>query len=212
MTAVVRKALPFLLMLTLVLSCAGQTVERLGAPAESNLLEAVKQAVEAKGYRVPLPSGTADFWFAKDLDVAKKKAAGALYPELSDGEFVGIVSFAQAFTDFRGQNIPAGMYSLRYQLLPQDGNHLGVAPNPDFLLAIPIASDAHPEQVYPYKKLVALSAKSTGGSHPGIIAMEAAHDMGMLTKGDNGSVFSVAVPAASGTQEIGICLTCSASQ
>ncbi len=201
-----------LLILYTALICAAQTVERIGASDATTLPEAVKQAVEAKGYRVPLQSGTADFWFAKSLITTKKEAAGALYPELSEGEFIGIVNFAQAFTDFRGQSVPAGVYTLRYQLLPQDGNHLGVAPNPDFLLAIPAASDANPEQPYPYKKLIALSSKSTGGSHPAVVAMETAGEPGTVTKTDAGSVFSVAIPGASGAQKIGICLTCSASQ
>lgn len=213
MTALIRKVLTSASVLAFVSGCAAQTVERIGAPGASNLPEIAKQAVEVKGYRVLVDKGAAmEFWFAKNLGTTKKEAAGALYPELSDGEFVGVVSFAQAFTDFRGQSIPAGAYTLRYQLLPQDGNHLGVAPNPDFLLAVPVASDANPEQTYPYKKLVALSAKSTGGSHPAVIAMEAAGDAGTLTKNDAGTVFSVAIPTPTGTQRIGICLTCSASQ
>ena len=61
-------------------------------------------------------------------------------------------------SDFRGQAVPGRHYTLRYQLLPQDANHLGVSPNPDFLLAIPVASDTKPDAVYPFDKLVALSA------------------------------------------------------
>src|ERR1700758_5521707 len=129
-----------------------QTVERVSLPA-SGLPDPMRQAVEEKGYRVALEkNGAADFFFAKNLATGKKEVAGALYPELTDGEFVGVVQFAQPFTDFRGQSVPAGLYSLRYQLLPQDGNHLGVAPNPDFLLAIPATADLHPEESYPYKK------------------------------------------------------------
>ena len=212
MTALIRKALLFLSVLAWISACAAQTVERIG-PAPSDIPDAVRPAIEQKGYRVSLnKSVAAELWFTKKLSTTKKDAVGALYPELSDGEFVGIVSFTQAFTDFRGQSIPPGAYTLRYQLLPQDGNHLGVAPNPDFLLAIPVASDAHPEETYPYKKLVALSAKSTGGSHPAVIAMEGAGEPGTVTKTEAGSVFTVAILAGSGTQKIGICLTCSASQ
>lgn len=212
MTTRIRNALPLLSVLILASVCMAQTVGRIEISAASNLPSSVKMAVQAKGYRVALQSGTADFWFAKNLTITKREAAGALYPELSDGEFVGLVSFAQTFTDFRGQSVPSGVYTLRYQLLPQDGNHLGVSSNPDFLLAIPVAADAHPEQAYAYKKLIALSAKSTGGSHPAVIAMETAGEPGTLTKADTGLVFSVAVPANSGMLKIGICLTCSASQ
>ena len=200
------------LFVLVCVACAADKVDRIGSPP-SDIPDTLRQAVEAQGYRVALDKGvTADFWFAKKLASTKTEAAGALYPGLSDSEFVGIVKFAQAFTDFRGQSVPSGVYTLRYQLLPQDGNHLGVAPNPDFLLAVPIASDTKPGQTYPYKKLIALSAKSTDSSHPAVIAMEAAGEPGTVTKADNGTIFSVAIPTATGTQRIGICLACCASQ
>jgi hypothetical protein len=49
------------------------------------------------------------------------------------------VHFLHAAADFRGQQVPVGFYTLRYALIPDDGNHLGVSPNPDFLLLIPLS-------------------------------------------------------------------------
>ena len=172
---------------------AAQKVERIGTPPAS-LTNAVRLALEDKGYRVTLDGGwSAEFWFAKQLKTETKDAPGALYPELTNGEFVGVVSLTQAMTDYRGQSIAAGSYTLRYQMLPQDGNHLGVAPNPDFLLTVPAASDSQPEQNLPYKKLVGLSAKSTGSNHPGVIALESAEVAGSVVKAEREVVFSVAV-------------------
>jgi hypothetical protein len=117
-------------------------------------------------------------------------------------------------SDFRGQSLPAGFYTLRYQMLPQDGNHMGVAPNPDFLLASPVADDARPEQAYVYKKLIALSAKSTGTGHPAVIALENARQSGAVAKEDNGNiVFSAAVPTSAGASEkLGIVIKGAAAQ
>src|SRR5271166_2713446 len=189
----------FILHLLTVLACialsasAAPQIQRIGALSAAGASDELRHAVEDKGYRVTLDDGwTAEFWFAKELKTATKDVPGALYPELANGEFVGVVSLPKGMTDFRGQSVPSGVYTLRYQLLPQDGNHLGVAPNPDFLLAIPIASDTKPGQTYPYKKLIALSAKSTDSSHPAVIAMEAAGEPGTVTKADNGTIFSVA--------------------
>ncbi len=192
---------------------AAQKVERSGAP--TGVSDALQQAIENKGYRATLDAGwTAEFWFAKQLKTETKDVAGALYPELTNGEFVGVVTFAQAMTDYRGQNIPAGTYALRYQALPQDGNHMGVAPNPDFLLAIPAASDSAPDATYPYKKLIALSAKSTGTNHPAVIALSSAGEPSTITKNEHGdTVFSVAVPIAQGaTEKLGIVLKGTAAQ
>src|ERR1019366_1874194 len=191
-------------------------VERIGALSAPAASDALKQAVETKGYRITLDGGwTAEFWFAKQLKTVAKDVPGALYPGLANAEFVGVVNLPKGMTDFRGQAIPAGVYTLRYQLLPQDGNHLGVAPNPDFLLAIPVASDPNPEQGYLYKKLVALSAKTTGTSHPAVIALDTAGAPGSAVGDKQGTVvFTVAVPSAgaSATEKLGIVVKGAAGQ
>jgi hypothetical protein len=191
-------------------------VGRIGALTAAGASDTLKQAVEEKGYRITLDGGwTAEFWFAKRLGTAAKNVPGALYPELANGEFVGVVNLPKGMTDFRGQAIPAGVYTLRYQLLPQDGNHMGVAPNPDFLLAIPIASDPNPEQGYLFKKLVALSAKATGTNHPAVVALDAAGDPGSITgEAQAELVFTVAVPSsgATKTEKLGIVVRGSAAQ
>jgi len=167
---------------------AAAKVERTSAPPPE-VSDALRSAVNDKGYRVTLDDGwTAEFWFVHQLKLEKKEAPGSLYPELADGEFIGVVKFTQAFSDYRGQSVAAGTYTLRYQLLPQDGNHMGVAPNPDFLLLIPASADARPEQAYVFRKLVTLSAKSTGGEHPAVVAMESAGKAGTVVTNDKGEV------------------------
>jgi hypothetical protein len=204
-----------LLTLTCIAVAAASKVDRTGPLVVGSASDTLRQAVENKGYRVILDDGwTAEFWFAKQLATEKKDVPGALYPELADGEFVGVVNLPQGISDFRGQSIPAGEYTLRYQLLPQDGNHMGVAPNPDFLLASPAANDARPEQSYPAKKLFALSAKSTGTNHPAVLALETAGDPATVVKDEHGTVvFTVAVPTAGGgSEKLGIVIKGTAAQ
>jgi hypothetical protein len=200
---------------TAVFAAAAQ-VERIGALTAPGASGALKQAVEEKGYRITLDGGwTAEFWFAKQLKTGAKDVPNALYPELANAEFVGVLNLPKGMADFRGQAIPAGVYTLRYQLLPQDGNHMGVAPNPDFLLAIPVASDPSPEQGYLYKKLVALSAKTTGTNHPAVIALDTAGDpSSVVGDAQRVMVFTVTVPSsgASATEKLGIVVKGAAAQ
>ena len=202
-------------VVTAVFAAAPQ-VERIGALTVPGASAALKQAVEDKGYRITLDGGwTAEFWFAKQLKTAAKNVPGALYSELTNAEFVGVVNLPKGMADFRGQAIPAGVYTLRYQLLPQDGNHMGVAPNPDFLLAIPLASDPNPEQGYLYKKLVTLSAKTTGTNHPAVIALDTAGDPSSVAGDAQGvMVFTVTVPSSgeSATEKLGIVVKGAAAQ
>ncbi len=185
------------LLLAFSAAAAQSRVERIGAPA--SLPDALKQAVEVKGYRVTLDGGwTADFWFVRQLKTVAKDSPGAIYPELTNGEFVGVAQFPKGFTDYRGQAVAPGAYTLRYQLLPADGNHMGVAPNPDFLLLVPAASDPDPAVALLYKKLVALSGKASGSGHPAVLAMEAPGDPGTVDKDAQGTVTLSVQVAASG--------------
>ena len=203
-------------VLSAPLFATGPTVDRIEAPSVSTASEDLKKAVEDKGYRVTLDDGwTADFWFARPLATAAKDSPGALYPDLANGQFVAIVNFTKGFSDFRGQPIPAGLYTLRYQYLPQDANHMGVSANPDFLLAIPIADDPNPADLLPFKRLVTLSAKSTGTAHPAVIAMAAAGTPATGSKDNLGMmVLTVTVPTSpSGkTEKLGIVLKGQATQ
>jgi hypothetical protein len=194
--------------------CALAQVTRIGAPSAANASEELNHALEDKGYRVLDDGWTAEFWFAKQLKTTTRDVPGALYPELANGEFVGLVNFPKGMTDFRGQAIPAGAYTLRYQLLPQDGNHLGVSPNPDFLLAIPAGSDPNPQQDLPFKKLVALSARTTGTSHPAVVALDTAGEPGSVAKNaQNLTVLTIAVTTSNGaTEKLGIVVKGTAAQ
>jgi hypothetical protein len=204
------------LLLIISLHAASPAVEPIGSLAVTGASDDIKKTVGDKGYRVTLDGGwTAELWFERALTTATKAAAGALYPELSDGEFIGVVNFPKGSSDYRGQAIPAGAYTLRYQYLPQDANHMGVSPNPDFLLAIPLAADANPTESLPFKRLVSLSAKTTGTPHPAVIALMPAGAPATAAKDDQGmTIFTVEIStAASGkTEKIGIVLKGQATQ
>jgi len=204
----------FLGGLSCISMAAQQKVERIAAAPAAGLSDALRQAVEDKGYRVTLDDGwTAEFWLARKIDVQDTAVPGALYPKLAASAFVGIVRLPQGMSDYRGQRIPAGTYTLRYEPLPQDGNHMGVAPNPDFLLASPVADDARPEQLYVSRKVVALSAKTTGTGHPAVLALETAGVPQTVIKLEDGSlVLTVEFPAAGAKGKIGIVIKGTAAQ
>ncbi len=141
--------------------------------SDAAVSDAVKKSVEPKGYHVTLDDGSAlDLWLRDKAPAqAKKDVPGALYPQIAESTLVGVISFPQATTDYRGQAVKAGIYTLRYELIPEDGNHLGVAENRDFLLLIPAAADSDPAAVMKFDELVTLSRQVTGSQHPAPISM-----------------------------------------
>lgn len=163
----------FFLLTTLCTAQSGK-VETLGPATDSSISDAVKKALDTKGYRVTLDDSAVlcDIWLRKSVPAqARKDAQGALYTQLTESVLVGAISFPQATTDYRGQAIKPGTYTLRYELIPNDGNHLGVAPNRDFLLLVPAGSDDNPDAVFKFTELLDLSRKATGTRHPGPLSL-----------------------------------------
>jgi hypothetical protein len=101
---------------------------------------------------------------------AEQVRNGLTYREIPDGTLVGAVKFPSSFTDFRKQEIAAGVYTLRFAVQPETGDHMGTAPYTEFLLLSPAAKDASPDPLEP-KALYQLSAGTTGGDHPGVMLL-----------------------------------------
>ena len=164
------------LITILVAVCSAQTgkVEKVGALTDAAVPEAVRQTLDPAGYRVLLDDGTpvCELWLRKSIPArAKKDTADVIYPQLAESTLVGVLHFPKGGSDYRGQTISAGFYTLRYELIPSDGNHLGAAPNRDFLLLVPAASDADPNAVFKFPEMMALSQNATGTRHPGPLSL-----------------------------------------
>ncbi len=185
-----------------VCSLAADKVEP--APAVPDSVPApIRDAVDAKGFRVTSEGGTvADVWLRTSVPAGPKQDSGTiLYSELQPGTFVGVLSFPKPGGDFRGQTIAPGYYTLRYELLPEDGNHMGVAPNRDFLLLVPVAADPGPATQVKYDDLIKLSAKASGTSHPAAMAMVPASPAPQptaTTNADGYLIFSAKMNSSSG--------------
>lgn len=153
----------------------GQTykIENAGAPAAGQLPQPLQNALESQGVKVQSDqSGTLlEVWFAKTVatNSGASPSSDYLYPALTDGEFVGVLHFASAGADFRGQAIKPGFYTLRYGLIPQDGNHMGVNPTRDVLVLCPAAADTDLSANLKFDDLVKLSRQAAGTPHPAFL-------------------------------------------
>jgi hypothetical protein len=200
-------AVGFIFVLSLVCVAQSGKVETVGPLTDNAVPEGVRQVLDSKGYRLTLDGGApnCDLWRRKSVPAqTKKDVDGVTYPQLAESVLVGVVHFPQAAADFRGQKIPAGFYTLRYALMPNDGNHLGAAPNRDFLLLIPAASAANPNATFKFQELMALSEGATGTKHPGPLSLVPA-DSGVtapsLSKDDQDHwIFSASMKLTSGEE------------
>jgi len=194
----------FVSVASLALATQTGKIEPIGAVTDSRVAEGVKKVLEPKGYRVSLDDGSVvcEIWLRNKIPAQPKKdSPGALYSQLAESALVGVIYFPQATTDYRGQNIPKGAYTLRYELIPNDGNHLGVAPNRDFVLLVPAASDDNPDATFKFDELVSLSRKATGTKHPGPLSLvqpESGTAAAVSKDDEDHWIFSAAIRLASG--------------
>jgi hypothetical protein len=137
------------------------------------LSEKISAALDPQGATVSGGDGAVcTVWLAKPLSVKPKfKPTLTVKYGLTQGQLVGAMQVhSESYSDFRGQPVKPGVYTLRYGLQPEDGNHVGTSETSDFLLAIPAESDSDPG-VLKVKPLFKQSAKATGSNHPAIFSL-----------------------------------------
>lgn len=142
------------------------------APAE--VAPAVREALAAEAFQVLSDGKTlAEFWFRREVPAQEGQSPGlgVSFGQLEESTFVGVARFPAGWADYKGKPVPPGTYTLRYEVQPADGSHIGVSLYRDFLLLIPAAADADPQAVYGYHDLVALSKKASGTPHPAVLSL-----------------------------------------
>jgi hypothetical protein len=174
----IRRARPFGLFLAIQLLgaiCAwGQGAYKIGSVATipSDMPKPLQDSLQSPGTQIVGDKGTVcEVWVGKVVAQGAGGNADALYPSLGVGTFVGVVHFPAAGSDFRGQAIKPGYYALRYALLPQDGNHMGVNPYRDFLLLSPVAADTQIDKPLQPPDLYKLSRQASGTNHPAVMSL-----------------------------------------
>jgi len=194
----------FAVVCLVAIPAAAQKVEK-GAPAPDSVPAALKAAIESQGLRVLNEAGAAyvEIWLRKGLPAEAKEASGDIaYPGMPVGSFLGVWRYVIPGTDFRGQAMKPGVYSMRHALMPSDGNHMGASPFRDFVLLAPVDADKDPAADLKYDDAVALSRKATGTNHPAVYPMLAPESVSeaVVSKDEQGhGVLKVKVQGKSGT-------------
>jgi hypothetical protein len=167
---IVSFLLPSLFVVSLVPVSAAITAARHSEPLPKEIHSALAAQLNGKeGVRASVSGVTLDFWWTSGVSLsADGPPAWTAVPE---GALVGAVKIGSSFRDIRGRIIKPGVYTLRYGLQPDNGDHLGVSPNRHFLLISPAADDQDPGP-QGHDATVELSTGSVGGSHPGVWSID----------------------------------------
>lgn len=164
-----------------------EPVRKLLAPEALVVLGAKDEVVMRLWFRAEIP--------AKATDEQVKN--GLTYRELPEGTLVGAIEFPATFTDFRRQRLPMGVYTLRFAVQPDIGDHTNTAPHPEFCLLSPAAKDRSAEPME-LKPLIELSSEINDGKHPAVLLLFPNHakDEGPKVVGKENDVWVVNVRRA----------------
>lgn len=196
----------FLAILIIPFTCFadGHKLEQTGEFTGQGASESIRKSLEAKGHRIVGSDGNVlcEIWLRSGVPAGKTETPGAAYTTIGESTLIGAVVFPKNAFDFRGQQVKAGAYTLRYALYPPDGNHLGISPIRDFLVLIPVSVDQNADAQYKFDELTKMSAKTTGANHPAVISLvtAGAKPGASVSENDHGHVvFSSSIKSANGS-------------
>jgi len=187
------------LALSLVLAASAALAQYKSEPAgapPAEVAPAVSQTLQQQGTKILADSGAVfcEVWFRTALPSGAKPADQTITLSVPQGALVGVIRFPGPAADRRGQVIKPGVYTLRYSLLPVNGDHQGAAPQRDFLLLTPAANDTDPKATPDFDALAAMSRKASGTPHPAVLSLWAAgasDPLGFAKQGENDWVLTL---------------------
>jgi hypothetical protein len=114
-----------------------------------------------------------EFWFCAEVPAgAKPESATKALDALKPITLVGAVAvIGKQHRTYRDTELPEGLYTMRFSLQPQDGDHLGTADFPYFLVLVPAKLDPKPDAFANYTQLVKASGREAPGGHPFILSL-----------------------------------------
>ena len=181
-------AIAALCLLTPVAAAQDLTVSQEKTPAPVELAEPIRALMQGGASVVMLDANRMEVWWVTAIPLDSVPSGAPSWANVPDGALVGAMRVAQAMTDVRGYAVKPGVYTLRFALQPQDGDHMGVSPFRQFLLVAPAADDRTPDPLG-FKGAVALAKKTLGKSHPATLSLDppvADKPAGTLITNDSG--------------------------
>ena len=162
-------------VLTAVAAFGQYKLEPAGAPP-TEVAASISKVLQKAGSKITNKGQPyCKLWLrAQKLPAGATKEEGASMPGIAQGTLLGVIRFVGAGQDRRGQSIKPGVYTLRYALIPINGDHQGAAPQRDFLVLSPAATDKDLNATPTLEALMDMSRKASGTPHPAVLSFSKA--------------------------------------
>ena len=141
-------------------------------PPPSDLAPEVAGAVQKDGIRVlDGKKVVMELWFVAAAPSGPKSAEESVsWATVPVGTFLGMARFPERGNDRRGQTVKPGLYTMRFGLYPQNGDHQGVEPQRDFLVLSLASEDKDIKATPSFNALMEMSRRASGTPHPAVLS------------------------------------------
>jgi hypothetical protein len=138
-----------------------ESIRKTLRPGSIQLLEGEKTAFE--------------FWFRSDLPLKSQPAsASRALQAVGETTLLGVAVVGEGHRDYRDNEIAPGVYTMRFSLIPQDGDHMGVSEYPYYAVLILARNDTDLGGIKTYRAMVRASGKETPTEHPVVLSLRPA--------------------------------------
>jgi hypothetical protein len=161
-------------------TAADHTVQVGEKPPPKEAAESIRAVLQAKAIQLKTGEKPAlELWLRQEVPLkTKPSSASEALGAIAETTLLGIVSLSGDFQDYKGNDIPKGVYTARLGLQPQDGDHLGTADFPYFMVLIPADSDKDLNGIDKFKPMVKASGKAIPSGHPAVLSLRPASGEG----------------------------------
>ena len=151
---------------------AQPTVTPLPEKPPSQFAPSIAAVLQQSGTKAIVGGATLDIWWVHAIALT---ADGPGWSNVESGTLVGALRVSGAYKEIRGKLVAPGVYTLRYGLQPQNGDHLGISTFREFLVVSPATVDTDPKALG-FDGVVALSKQVIGTSHPAGMSIDPPED------------------------------------
>jgi hypothetical protein len=147
------------------------TATKAAAPPPSDIAPAIATLLSPDAITVTVGDVPITLWWVKTLPLETAPSGPPKWSDVSEGTLIGATTVGGTWHDIRGYVLKPGTYTLRFAMQPQNGDHLGVSPNREFLLLAPATTDTAPG-VTGAKAAIDLSKKAVNRAHPSALSLD----------------------------------------
>ena len=156
---------------------AERTLKIVDKPAPKEIGESIRNVLQTKAVQLLDGEKVAlEIWPRTELPLKSKPSSGNdTLSAISETALVGAVVISEGgFRDYKDNEIPKGVYTARFGLQPQDGDHLGTAEFNYFVVLIAAETDKELNGFNQFRPMVKASGKLTSSGHPVVVSLRPA--------------------------------------